>query len=413
MDHGYFKDRLSALFDNELPPQEKQVVEEHVRDCAECRAELAKLQQLEEAVNRHSQLGDTDYWEKSAQKIEGRLGFQQQTVITPIRHRWYERGLGWKVVAAAASIGVLAYIGINSEKILKRETLEPKPVPTKQKEVGQPLMKTPAASPGIPKQDTVAAEKVAPVAHEPGVSKEVNLPPPETKIEPEAKLEELKVDTKKLAAPAPEAPLLQRSAPAPTGASTTPTAENRALIQQPKTAVTETPPSPQPPSETRQRTKQQVVTKYEAGRAPAPAAQTLQYAQPVADSAAQIVEKEADNLAVIEKDTTAADSVLTWWRKKRDALTEVRKTLPGTGVISGLSRLAAPNKLAEDRKKQPEMTETEVEKQLLEAWFNIATLTKNATEKAGAIAEIRKVRDNLKSPNRDLAAHYLRDLGTK
>ena len=74
MEHSFFKDRLSAYFDNELPPQEKQVVEQHLRDCVECRAELTKLRQLEDAVNRHAGLADTDYWEKSAQKIESRLG---------------------------------------------------------------------------------------------------------------------------------------------------------------------------------------------------------------------------------------------------------------------------------------------------------------------------------------------------
>ena len=37
MDHSYFKDRVSAYYDRDLPPYELQALEEHLKECAECR----------------------------------------------------------------------------------------------------------------------------------------------------------------------------------------------------------------------------------------------------------------------------------------------------------------------------------------------------------------------------------------
>jgi len=385
MDHAYFIDRLSALFDNELPPQEKQVVEEHLRGCAECQAALAKLQQLEDAVKRHSQLADTDYWEESAQKIERQLGFDQQTVITPIRHRWYERGLGWKALAAVASIAVLAYIGINSDKILKQRDLAPSPTPAEEKRI-----ETPQVSPvDVPHADTVAPQKAEPTKKPLEVIRDAAVEKRADTAVGQVRVKDQLADVKKMAPPAPASQdinLSQRMAPV-----------------------------------TAKQPEQQILNKFETASMPerrAVAAPTALSAEsnrvvPIPDTAARIVEEEADNVSIAQVDTAAVDSTLTWWRKKRDALETVRKTLPGVDAFSGLSKMAAPTKLRSDDKKQPQMTPTEVEKQLLEAWYNVARLTRDAGERDDAVAEIRKVAEGGKSANHAAAVDYLRELGVR
>ncbi|MFQ6008491.1 MAG: anti-sigma factor family protein, partial [Candidatus Zixiibacteriota bacterium] len=118
MDHSYFRDKISAYFDNELPPQEKEIVEQHLAQCQECQNLLAELKQLEQVVEKQSQLTGEDYWEQSAKRIEQRLGFSEEakvTVITP--SRW--KSLVPKVAAVAASIAVLGFIALYQREISK------------------------------------------------------------------------------------------------------------------------------------------------------------------------------------------------------------------------------------------------------------------------------------------------------
>ncbi len=117
MDHSYFKGRISAYLDDSLPPLEQKVIGEHLEECEECRKILAELRKVDELVERHSQLGGDEYWEKSAQKIEERLGIAE-TEVTDIsaRRGW---GLGWKWATAVASVAVLVIIGIHQSDILK------------------------------------------------------------------------------------------------------------------------------------------------------------------------------------------------------------------------------------------------------------------------------------------------------
>lgn len=379
MDHAYFKDRLSALFDNELPPQEKQIVEEHVRDCAECQAALAKLQQLEDAVKRHSELADTDYWEESAQKIERQLGFDQQTVITLVRHKWYERGLAWKALAAAASLAVLAYIGLNSDKILRQQDLEPSPTPAEEKRT-----ETPQVSPlGIPHADSAAAQKAEP--------------------------------TKK-----PLATVRDEAARKGAGA-----VESQVKVEAPKAEADELAPLPAPKDVNvsvqmvRESTElgKQIVSDYatnavpQKSRAAAPAALSAESIRTVPDEAVGRLEEESKEAAVAQIDSAVVDSMLVWWRKKRDALETVRSALPGDNAIGGLNKMAAPTNLKPAERLSPQQTRDEIERQLLEAWYNIARLTEDAEERGEAVTEIRKVADQRRSHNHAVAVDYLRQLG--
>jgi len=120
MDHGYFRDRISAYLDGSLPPYEEQAVSEHLQNCEECARLLAELRQVEHLVEEHSGLDGDEYWEGLAQKIEGRLGVDEATpAVDATPTRW--RGLGWKISAVAASVVLLVFIGIHQTEIVKQE----------------------------------------------------------------------------------------------------------------------------------------------------------------------------------------------------------------------------------------------------------------------------------------------------
>lgn len=119
MDHSYFRDKVSAYHDRELPAQEQEMLEQHVASCSECQKLLADLERLDQLVADKLELGESDYWEQNAQKIEEKLGFAQKTVVTPITTSRWDKGLVWKLSAVAASVSILVFIGINKEDILK------------------------------------------------------------------------------------------------------------------------------------------------------------------------------------------------------------------------------------------------------------------------------------------------------
>ena len=388
MEHSFFKDRLSAYFDNELPPQEKQVVEQHLRDCVECRAELTKLRQLEDAVNRHAGLADTDYWEKSAQKIESRLGFEQQTVITPVGRKWSGRGVGWKALAAAASIAVLAYVGINSDKILKREQLEPSQSPS-------PSVQTikPSVTDSIPRDV------------------EVNLPPASDHKDKQTTAREKAVSSEqvesKLSAETKE-PGLPKSPPV---------VEPEQIRRRDDINLTQR-RSQETAAGSSTKSEPRIITDAvpEQRAAKAPAAPTLPIADSVSSLTEQFVdvaEEESKEVAIAHTDTATIDTTLTVWRRKRDALLAMQKSLPLTDALGDLRKMAAPSALQKTEKSATPLSRAEIEKQLLEAWFNLAKSTTDADERTSSIEQIRQVADNPKSPNRDLAARYLKQLSAK
>jgi hypothetical protein len=133
MDHGYFLDRVSAYHDRDLPLQELALMEEHLRDCAECRALLKRFEQLDALVERKIDLAGGDYWEQAAKKIEQRIATANATTVTDIRPRRSLR-LPWKFVAAAASVVLLGYLGLHKDDIfgpanLNQATTPPTPAP--------------------------------------------------------------------------------------------------------------------------------------------------------------------------------------------------------------------------------------------------------------------------------------------
>jgi hypothetical protein len=150
MEHSYFQDRLSAYYDNELPLQEKVVVDEHVKGCEECRRLLEKYERLDDLVNTHGQLGDTDYWERSAKEIDRAIDRQQEDKIISVSVARRKFDLGWKLAAVAATLVLVGYIGIHKDDIFTPEKIMPPSVaprimlPDKAKEATSSEADTPA-----------------------------------------------------------------------------------------------------------------------------------------------------------------------------------------------------------------------------------------------------------------------------
>ena len=116
MNHGYFQDRLSGYFDQALTPEEMLMMKEHLASCAECREQLDNLAKLDKLIEDKGGLGESDYWEKAAQKIEKRIAAAEDSKVTDVRSGWF--GLGWKLAAAAASIAVLTFVTLHEGEIL-------------------------------------------------------------------------------------------------------------------------------------------------------------------------------------------------------------------------------------------------------------------------------------------------------
>ncbi len=146
MDHSYFQDLLSAYLDNELTPEQQEAVRRHLEQCESCRRELQRLRQIDRIVDEHSQLDGDEYWEQSARKIEERLGFAQADV-TDIRQsgRRQWSGLGWKIPAIAASVAILAFIGLHQSDIfrgsaIRNESVKPMPEVIEEKQSDTPAL---------------------------------------------------------------------------------------------------------------------------------------------------------------------------------------------------------------------------------------------------------------------------------
>ena len=121
MDEQYFREHLSAYLDNELTPEERAMMDQHLAENPESRRLLEEMRGLDRLVEEHGGLSGGDYWECSAQKIEERLGIAD-TEVTELRSaRPMRTGTFWKWISAVAAVLVLGYIGLHQSDILKKD----------------------------------------------------------------------------------------------------------------------------------------------------------------------------------------------------------------------------------------------------------------------------------------------------
>ena len=223
MDHSYYRDRLSAYFDGELPAGEQQEIKLHLGECRECRELLDRMARLDRLVSEHGDLPEDGYWEQSARRIEAQLDRDQDESVTDVREQTTWKSLRWKLAAAAASIAVLTFIAVHRGDILWNESQE-----TPSITVHSPGI--PALKPEIPadvspremkkregvgvssseiRADDQHDDKLSPQLRAPTVSEPADLvAQPETvAITPAEWVPDLKLTAKPKAAAAPDIPV--------------------------------------------------------------------------------------------------------------------------------------------------------------------------------------------------------------
>jgi hypothetical protein len=108
MTHEEIKIQLSALLDNELEPDEKRAVGEHLESCPECRREYSKLLKLKEVTS------DMHYFD-----LPDRLRAGYWRGI----YNRMERGTGWIVF----SIGAIILLAFGAWELLNNFFLSDEP----------------------------------------------------------------------------------------------------------------------------------------------------------------------------------------------------------------------------------------------------------------------------------------------
>lgn len=80
MDHQKIKELISSYHDGELDYREKQIVEEHLKQCAECRREYEEMGRFEEVMGKmqlkkpRKEMWEV-YWSMIYNRLERRIGW--------------------------------------------------------------------------------------------------------------------------------------------------------------------------------------------------------------------------------------------------------------------------------------------------------------------------------------------------
>ncbi len=386
MEHSYFQDRLSAYHDNELPLQEKVVVEEHLRDCPDCQRQLADYVRLDQLVIDHSQLADTDYWDTAARGIEKAIGMTDLSQIIPVskvRERW---ALTWKLAAVAASAIIVAYLGINRDKILPLEKGAP---PTVAPSVAQPSPdqgKDQLATDSVSstKRDFDREEPRRNEANRPSEGRQAELQGGTAVKETQDKLSSKPADSR-----------VRAEKVMPSGAL----------------------------ADLKSDEKQSSVD-----RASAPAVEmphTVPVAAPAFVPDSQLAQAEPKRSLDIQPETLAnslADKMpakdtvgdIAYWRSLKDSLlaSAERKDALGVNATKALTSQYQPS-----AKKPPSVAASAPavnrEIRLVEAWYRIARLTDNPAEKTTAIKALKVMTSGTAAAVHEKAGAYLDSLGQK
>jgi hypothetical protein len=185
VDDQRLKEMLSAWFDGELSFEEAAQVEAYIAHSAEARQIVARYEALKKLTDSSVLNLKSDYWERSAGKIEAALGEQALTKIRPAKKSsWSSSGV--KTVSLAASMMLLVYVGFHSEEILDR-LHEQEPIPP-----AENVIQKKAAE-----DKSIQTLKPGVDPHKKEVNEKLNLPPrvkpkPEPEPKPKPTAEEMR-----------------------------------------------------------------------------------------------------------------------------------------------------------------------------------------------------------------------------
>jgi len=421
VDHSFFQERLSAYADRELPADELALVEEHLPGCAECRRRLDEISKLGELADRDSLLGESDYWEKAAQKIEAALEPQRAGVTDLAEGRTRRSyGLRWRLPAIAASILFLTYVGLHENDILREGVSVPsRPVPSLVKP--QPESSAVAVQPASP-PDTVVHI--------------VETPAGEADYEAEPRVADQEAGPREI--------------------TQAESASVRGRREQPSAASDKTDEVPTSPAPS-------VMSKIERVRVPVESlAQERSAGTEEKTTAPAVAEESAEEVAgavstdqvklsdenykerrskkaraasadsitlreeiVIPDYTALTDSTLQraadldHWRTRRDSLLRVtadlavadsvgQRRIP-TGVAPSFDRGESTKSLAlVDQQAARKQAKDEVEAALVQAWFQVCRLSQDSTEIRAGVEYLRLVASDRQSGNRRKAEEYMK-----
>jgi hypothetical protein len=394
MDHGYFQDRLSAYLDSELTPEEMAALAQHLEECAGCRERLEALRRLDTLVEKHSGLGESEYWEQLALRIEKRLEAQPEKIveIRPEKRRRFT-GMWWKVPALAASVILVGYIGLYEGGIIHEDLIQPESEP--------PTVVDKDEAANVVKQEERLDE-----ARE-GAGYVAGAPEAEPREEPgavqSAGEDEVAEPTAKVGAPKPIAPPGSEVAEqlAQEEAAQVKTTAEEDVVTAPMLA-----PSPAVPGAPEIAATDTANYRTRGkGERQATAAVT-----PVPDELTPSPEFAAEP----GLDTVQAD--LERWRMVRDSmqtlvLAKKEKTDELAGALKPMVE-TAPSLVDKGRRpKQAATVAARPESRLIEAWYWIARLSSDSAEVSRCRACLDSVAVDLTSPSHDSAKSCLERLG--
>lgn len=395
MEHSYFKDRISAFHDNELKNEERQLIAEHLEGCAECRQLLEDLQRFDAMVEKHSGLAGEEYWEEAAQKIEAAMGEEEKTEIVEVKRSSYW-GLGWKLVGAAASVAIIAFIALY-EGDIKREVDK-----RSQAAIEEPA----AAADSVP--DSVAGYVADLGGPETQPQEAKKTAPTENEID---KAEQGVVTNA-------EGEVFIRGGRA---------SEETTIIKAAPETVPEQPPAARPKAvPDADLSKDQPVEKT---LAPAPDEQVptlsqIQLKQTIAEfdrqdsQPAPVEEFEGETEYSLDVDDDELALSLEEWRARRDSAQAVLSEQKRLVYRDAISAAQAPPALREDKKRLVAVVDSiskELEKEdptlvLLECQYQIARLTDSKKEREEAVSFLRNYLEDEDSEYKLQAAFYLQQL---
>jgi len=368
MDHGYFKDRISAYYDNNLSLQERVIIEQHLKECEECRKFLKDLEKLDKLVAEHSQLGDDIYWEQSAKKIEQKLGFEKTTAITDVTlSRRF--GFRWKLVAVAASVVFLIIVGVHRNEIWQVE---------------QPVQNEPVK----PSKTTTADTVSKPVSELKG--KEERVSSEKMTTDEKVRLENITVQREKE----------EEAVQPPTKA---PSIEYQKVSPQKAESVK---------SKTTVASEAFIESKADVSNASIEPVKTEEIKPDVADKESQsralteqVLDTTSSRKMMAQEQETISESLIKL-RQQKDSLMELMvkegRWKDKTGLVQSLTGVA--------KKEKPQRSPVDIESDLLQTCYKIAELTEDEKERQSMKDIIKKVAEDNESPNQALAKSYLEQL---
>lgn len=399
MDHGYFKDRLSAFIDQELTPEETRALTEHLEECAECREELARLKAVDRLVEEHSGLDGEDYFEKSARKIEQHLGLEDTTVTDIAAGRKPKHsGLWWKIPSIAASAAVLIFIGMHGDDIFNASDLkapseiheggklgEPGSVVADSAESRRKVNSLEASSPASAeiqdKEQGAAAADKQDVAEEAKSPARVGIPKPSAPV-----------------------PSVTRNDGGTSEGYLSEEQEAAPSSVQKLSAPVESPPPPPPSPSLKQKTKSE--SNYR--RTPPPQTTTG------IDKSVEV--QGADEASGQQSEAFDEDmaSSVTYWIYRRDSLMQLSQAEEAKAKARQSLRTSGVTSLAPSSAPTDSTTRIDkLESQLLETWYWIALLSTDSSEVTSARAALTSAARDTASVNNVLASDYLKRLGNK